>query len=139
LGLSEVVIRAGEIPHAQVLALYGAADLFVFPSFTESFGYPMVEAMFAGIPAVAAGTAVNREILQDASEYFTERSVEQCEQAIHRMLSDADLFAARTMHAKERALLFTWPGYARHFLSLLDAMVRGRRPAASARPPASAA
>ena len=37
--------RYGSLP-----ALYHASDIFVFPSYTESFGHPLVEAMAAGLP-----------------------------------------------------------------------------------------
>ncbi len=46
--------------------LYGAADLFVFPSTWESFGLAAVEAAMAGLPIVASDLAVLREVLRQA-------------------------------------------------------------------------
>lgn len=61
LGLSDTVIHTGHFDHDQLHYLYERADAFIFPSFTESFGHPLVEAMSCGLPVVAADTAVNRE------------------------------------------------------------------------------
>jgi glycosyltransferase involved in cell wall biosynthesis len=51
--------------------IYRGGDVFVFPSFCESFGHPMVEAMAHGLPIVAADTPVNREICGEAALYFS--------------------------------------------------------------------
>ena len=45
LGLEETVIQTGYVPYEHLSKIYQAADLFAFPSFTESFGQPIVEAM----------------------------------------------------------------------------------------------
>src|SRR5207249_11029764 len=52
----------GPLGREQTLETYRHADILVFPSLVESFGYPMVEAMAAGLPIVASDTATNREI-----------------------------------------------------------------------------
>ncbi len=61
----------GLLGQAETQKLYAQADVFVFPSLAESFGFPMVEAMAHGLPIVAADTAVNREICRDAAVYFS--------------------------------------------------------------------
>ncbi len=44
----------GFVPEAEKSALYAAADVFVYPSFYEGFGFPPLEAMLAGTPAVVS-------------------------------------------------------------------------------------
>jgi glycosyltransferase involved in cell wall biosynthesis len=68
--------------------LYREADIFVFPSLSESFGHPMVEAMAAGLPIVAADTPVNREICGDAAEYFPPLSAEDLAGKVRRLASN---------------------------------------------------
>ena len=63
-------VELGSVPHAEVAGLYGNADIFVFPSVVESFGFPMIEAMAAGLPIVVADTRINREICGNAALYF---------------------------------------------------------------------
>lgn len=73
--LLDAAARAGQVTlghhdyHA-LPALYRSHDLFVFPSVSETFGHPMAEALGAGLPIVAADTAINREICGEAAVYF---------------------------------------------------------------------
>jgi len=66
----------GPLGHEAAHRLYCGADIFVFPSVVESFGHPMMEAMAAGLPIVAADTPVNREVCGEGAEYFQPLSAE---------------------------------------------------------------
>lgn len=55
------IVNLGEIPHDEVVRLYGRAGALVFPSTTETFGLPMIEAAKAGIPILAAETDFVRD------------------------------------------------------------------------------
>ena len=63
-------IRAGDwagnvtVPHKEAVQLYGAADMFVFPSSNETFGISAVEAVLLGLPTLVSDIAVLREVLQ---------------------------------------------------------------------------
>jgi teichuronic acid biosynthesis glycosyltransferase TuaC len=54
LGIGERVRFAGQLPNDEAVARMGDSDLFVMPSVEEPFGVAFVEAMGAGVPAVAA-------------------------------------------------------------------------------------
>ena len=56
--------------HGDLPETYGANDIFVFPSVSETFGFPLVEAMACGQPVLAADTRTNREICGTAARYF---------------------------------------------------------------------
>jgi glycosyltransferase involved in cell wall biosynthesis len=68
--ISDAVEVVGPLEKEETQQLYRDADIFVFPSLTESFGFPLVEAMAHGLPIVAADTPVNREICGEAALYF---------------------------------------------------------------------
>jgi glycosyltransferase involved in cell wall biosynthesis len=99
--------RYGTLPD-----LYRSADIFVFPSYTESFGHPLVEAMASGLPIVAADVPVNRELCGDAAAYFPTFDAEACAQAVRRVAEDAGLQAGLRAAARARARLFTWERHA---------------------------
>jgi len=54
---------AGALPPDALPDVYAAADVFVFPSTTETQGLVLVEALAAGLPVVAADSAASREVL----------------------------------------------------------------------------
>jgi glycosyltransferase involved in cell wall biosynthesis len=68
--VSDAVEVVGPLEKEETQQLYRDADIFLFPSLTESFGFPLVEAMAHGLPIVAADTPVNREICGEAALYF---------------------------------------------------------------------
>ena len=54
LGIAEDVLFVGGIPLADTVPFYRAADVFVYPSFNETFGLPILEAMACGCPVVTS-------------------------------------------------------------------------------------
>src|SRR5262249_9145080 len=63
----------GSVDSQSLPALYNASDVFVFPSISETFGFPLVEAMASGLPVIAADTLINREVCGPAALYFPSR------------------------------------------------------------------
>lgn len=52
------VIFTGQVSDEKLATYYKDADVFVFPSYSESFGYSIIEALYAGLPVVATRTGV---------------------------------------------------------------------------------
>ena len=107
--------------HVSLPDLYRRADVFVFPSYTESFGHPLVEAMASGLPIVAADVPVNREMCGDAAVYFSPFNVDDCANSITRVVDDVNLAARLRASGLARARDFTWENHA----SLLFEALRG--------------
>ena len=63
LGVGDRVHLLGALPHSRAIELYGAADLFLFPSHHETFGISAVEAVLLGVPTVVSDISVLREVL----------------------------------------------------------------------------
>lgn len=63
LGVVDRLHLLGSVEYCDVVELYGAADLFVFPSRHETFGISAVEAVLLGIPTLVSDIAVLREVL----------------------------------------------------------------------------
>jgi glycosyltransferase involved in cell wall biosynthesis len=68
--------------------LYQSADLFVFPSFYEGFGIPIVEALFSEVPVITSEGSCFPESGGPGSEYIDPNSVEQLRESIMSILSD---------------------------------------------------
>ncbi len=64
-------LEMGRIEHEDLSNVLTQYDAFVFPSMAETFGFPMVEAMRAGVPLVVSDIPIHREICGDAAAYFS--------------------------------------------------------------------
>lgn len=84
-------------PVADVERLYADSSVVVSPSLTESFGFPLLEAMASGVPVVASAIPASIELLGGGGSYFTPGN--------HLNLVGAVLdLGARSPEAQERAL-----------------------------------
>ncbi|QMW03984.1 glycosyltransferase family 4 protein [Spirosoma foliorum] len=54
VGLQDRIWSVEEPDHATLVALYNACDSFIFPSFSEGFGWPLIEAQACGAPVIAS-------------------------------------------------------------------------------------
>lgn len=74
LGIAADVVFVGRVPLEETVSFYRAADVFVYPSFNETFGLPILEAMACGCPVVTSDTSAMPEtaggaaILTDPSD-----------------------------------------------------------------------
>lgn len=67
LGIANDVVFVGAVPLTEVVHFYQAADVFVYPSFNETFGLPILEAMASGCPVVTSNTSAMPEIAGGAA------------------------------------------------------------------------
>jgi glycosyltransferase involved in cell wall biosynthesis len=70
LGLADSLVWTGELPHADLAGVFGAADVFLHPSIYEGFGRVLVEAGAAGLPVVATATAGATDIVRNGETGF---------------------------------------------------------------------
>lgn len=92
LGLSEAVRLQGRVPHEQISAVYAAADLFVFPSVTETQGLVLWEAQAHGLPCVVVNAGGAPESIRDGEDgVLVPNDAEAFAQAVVRLLRDGAL------------------------------------------------
>ncbi|MHB1462921.1 MAG: glycosyltransferase [Armatimonadota bacterium] len=88
-GVMDRVRFQGKVPHKQIGAVYSAADLFVFPSITETQGLVVGEAQGYSLPCIAADHAAAAEsILNDVSGMIVDGSPEYFAAAVDELLCD---------------------------------------------------
>ena len=127
--MAKGLVELGAVPYASLAALYRDHDVFVFPSISETFGHPMVEAMAAGIPVIAADTAINREILGDCARYYPPLRSSALADAIRAL--DAAPADRERMVAKGRERVekqFDWETHVDRLLAEFESVLRARRP-----------
>jgi L-malate glycosyltransferase len=96
------VVFTGHVDHAEMLACYAAADLFVSASEHEGFGVPLVEAMLMDVPVLAYRTSAVPHTLGEAGVQFTEKRVDEVAEMAHRLVTDAALREAVLAGQRQR-------------------------------------
>ncbi|MGH8056754.1 MAG: glycosyltransferase family 4 protein [Candidatus Entotheonellia bacterium] len=113
---------------SDVAQLYSIADLFVLPSTTEGMSNALLEAMAAGLPAVASDVGGNKEVIQDRMSGFLVDwdNTTACAQLLATLLSDPPLRQCMGEMAKKRALTFAMAGVAERYQQLYQAVLQQR-------------
>ena len=108
LGPDSRIHRTGRIDPASLPAFYALADLFVYPSRHEGFGLPPLEAMASGTPVIASTAGAIPEVTGDAAIGLDPDDATGWITAMHTVLTDGPLRAARIRLGLERARRFSW-------------------------------
>lgn len=92
LRIDENITFSGMLSQGDVRKAYSAADLFVFPSLTETQGLVLSEALTAGLPCVAVRAAGTPDILDDGVDGFlADNSVSSFSGLVSKIISDDEL------------------------------------------------
>jgi alpha-1,3-rhamnosyl/mannosyltransferase len=108
LNVADYLDLVGQLPHSQLAAEYARASMFVYPSLSETFGYPPLEAMVMGIPVVASRATSIVEIVGEAAELVDPLSVEDIARGMHRVLIDPERANTLVRLGYQRANDFSW-------------------------------
>ena len=118
--LQDRVILTGFIDDQELCFLYNLAQLFVFPSFYEGFGFPIVEAFCCGAPVVTSNTSSCAEIAGDCALTVDPQQIPQIAQAMRRLLEDRGLNQALRQKAMKKAQEFSFLKTAQKTLNIYD-------------------
>jgi len=113
----------GEVPYPEIRNWYANAALFVFPSYLETFGHPLLEAMASELPVVAADIPVFREIGGDAAFFADPHQPEALARAMEEALFVEGARQTLVKRGRERVRHFTWDLSARRLQQLFEAVL----------------
>ena len=102
------VILTGYVSDDQKRVLMSMAEVFVFPSFYEGFGLPVIEAMACGAPVIASNITSLPEVGGDAAVYFEAGNDEELKEKIDKLLDDGLLRNELKEKSLEHSKLFSW-------------------------------
>jgi len=135
-GVGDRIQFCGFVSDADLLQLYNACDVFVFPSFYEGFGLPVLEAMACGRAVVSSNTSSLPEVVDGAALLFDPYAVDEIVRAIADLLLDSELRARMERLGLQRAAHFSWQKTAQRTLEVFHEVAEG---AGAAKPRVSSA
>jgi glycosyltransferase involved in cell wall biosynthesis len=116
LGIAGRVLVLPFLPRGTLQAVYRRSALLLLTSDREGFGLPVVEAMAAGLPVLARGLPVLREVAGAAAVFVDSTDPREWAQAagllLHERDSSPEAWSARCEAARARAHQFSWQAYA---------------------------
>lgn len=105
------VTMMGYLRGEDLAATYAAADLFLFPSTTETFGQVVLEAMASGVPVIGCDAEGVRDLVRNGHTGLLARpnDPEDFREATRSLLTDPVRRAALGAASRAEALTHTWP------------------------------
>jgi glycosyltransferase involved in cell wall biosynthesis len=108
LGIDAAVRDLGRVSENQLHEAYAAADVLLFPSYFEGFGWPVLEAMASGVPVVCSTAPALAELAGDSA--LTADAIDHASlaKAVVSVLNSSEERARLCERGLERARTFTW-------------------------------
>ncbi len=105
---SNRILLPGFIPRNELNDFFGGATAFVFPSYFEGFGIPIIEAMAANCLVLSSNSSCMPEIADDAAHYSRPENLEDWISALNFAIQDIQEVKKLKMKGLKRAKHFKW-------------------------------
>jgi glycosyltransferase involved in cell wall biosynthesis len=109
----------GYFPQTEKKSLLKNADMFVFPSFYEGFGIPILEAQASGIPVVTSDVSSMPEVAGKGALFIDPDSPTQIAEAIYKIISEPAVRNNLIASGQENLKNFSWEKCARETLNAI--------------------
>lgn len=124
-GARDHVIWLENVPYTDLPALYSAASVLCLPSFYEGFGFPPLEAMACGTPAVVSNRSSLVEVAGDVALQVDPDSTDSIAEGLRRVLTDSGLAGTMRQRGIPWAQSFSWARTARETLAVYNRVLEG--------------
>jgi glycosyltransferase involved in cell wall biosynthesis len=121
--LSEIIpdaIFTGYLKGKELATAYASADVFAFPSTTDTFGNVIIEAQASGMPVIVSDSGGPKELVEDQTNGFVTKShdVDDFTRAVRALVVDPGLRKQMGNRARESVINRTWPNAFRKFWAI---------------------
>jgi glycosyltransferase involved in cell wall biosynthesis len=106
--VADRIVFLGFVTDEDLTHYYSACDVFMFPSFYEGFGIPILEAMACGRAVGCSNTSAMPEVADSAALLFDPQNTDQMGRALKDLLIDPQLRARMGRLGLQRSTLFHW-------------------------------
>jgi glycosyltransferase involved in cell wall biosynthesis len=112
------VVFTDFVSEAELRWLYENCAAYVFPSLSEGFGLPGLEAMIHGAPVVSSNATCLPEVYGDAAEYFDPYNIDEMVKKINRVLTNEKRCKELVAAGKKQAKKYSWQRMAEQTLAV---------------------
>ncbi|MFX4235810.1 glycosyltransferase [Aliarcobacter butzleri] len=92
----------GEISQFELETYYKTSHIFIFPSNSETFGNPLIEAMKFGLPIVVPNLEYAQSIVEEAGIYYKQNDILECKDSINNLISNSDNYRLKSLESFEQ-------------------------------------
>lgn len=118
------IIFTGFISNHELKNLYGQCHLFVFPSFHEGFGLPVLEAMMCGAVTICSNVSSLPEVIELEEAMFSPNDVNNIAKKMQQAINDESFRDRLLENAKVRSTKFSWKRSAEILLNSIREIVK---------------
>lgn len=109
----------GYISDQEKNVLLKNADIFIFPTLYEGFGFPILEAMNLGAPVITSNVGSAPEVAGEGAILVNPRSIDEIADSVYKVLSDSDLRENLIKKGYENIKRFNWDECVKKILEIL--------------------
>ena len=119
-GVQDFVTLTGYIKDNELSSFYSLADMFIYPSLYEGFGFPPLEAMKCGCPVIVSNSTSLPEVVGEAGLYIDPYDESSITSQINCLIQDDILKKNIIKKGREHSLQFTWKKTVQGILDVLE-------------------
>ena len=127
LGLERDVVIRGHASHDEMVSVYNAAALFIYPSSYEGFGMPVLEAMACGTPVITLNNTAFPEFAGGVALLLPDARIETLVEGMRQVLEDEPLRLRMAVEGPRRAAAYDWRLVTRRYLDLMIPLAVGHQ------------
>jgi glycosyltransferase involved in cell wall biosynthesis len=120
------IVFPGYVTEDDLPAIYGGASLFVYPSFYEGFGIPVLEALACGVPTITSNLSSMPEVAGNAGLLFDPNNVEELTKAMMLVLNEPARAKKMIDMGLNQAAAFSWKKCAQETLAVYNGVLISR-------------
>ena len=113
------ILHLNKISDDELPIFYRNAECFIYPSYYEGFGIPIIEAMASGIPVITSNNSSLPEIAGDAAILIDPQNIKAISKAIVKLINNIELQRSLIKRGLNQSKLFNWDYSAEEFKKVL--------------------
>jgi|SRR5579862_8896658 len=122
--MADSIVFTDHVSEAELKWLYMNTQAYVFPSLSEGFGLPGLEAMLHGAPVISSNATCLPEIYGAAAQYFNPKSTYDIASKIDAVLNSAGLRAQLIQKGRIQVGKYSWKKMAHETLKIYEAVLK---------------